>query len=155
METWKLSFSVFDSVLSSERIILNADESLTQAWLNTGKNNSCANFIAQKLITDCLSEANILRNAVSVTGRGGATHLSKLYRYVLPHRVGFLRRFGLKTGIGIHTLVAFWSGIGYGFRGNYGSVWTYLLIQYQMSKKEREMCQFEMDLKHFFVGALI
>ena len=23
-------------------------------------------------------------------------------RYVPPHRVGFLRRFGLKTGIGIH-----------------------------------------------------
>ena len=23
----------------------------------------------------------------------------KLYRYVPPHRVGFLRRFGLKTGI--------------------------------------------------------
>ena len=97
METWKLSLSVFDSVLSSERIILNADESLTQAWLTHRKNNSCANFIAQKLITDCLSEANILRNAVSVTP------LSTLYRYVLPHRVGFLRRFGLKTGIGIHV----------------------------------------------------
>ena len=23
-------------------------------------------------------------------------------RYLPPHRVGFLRRFGLKTGIGIH-----------------------------------------------------
>ena len=31
------------------------------------------------------------------TGRG--TPLYKLYRYVPPHRVGFLRRFGLKTGI--------------------------------------------------------
>ena len=30
---------------------------------------------------------------------GGGTPLYKLYRYVLPHRVGFLRRFGLKTGI--------------------------------------------------------
>ena len=28
-------------------------------------------------------------------GGGGA----ELYRYVPPHRVGFLRRFGLKTGI--------------------------------------------------------
>ena len=36
-------------------------------------------------------------------GGGGATPVSKLYRYVLPHRVGFLRRFGLKTGIGIHV----------------------------------------------------
>ena len=31
--------------------------------------------------------------------RGGGTPLYKLYRYVLLHRVGFLRRFGLKTGI--------------------------------------------------------
>ena len=49
------------------------------------KKNSCANFIAQKLITDCLSEDNILRDAVS------ADAVSAI-----------LRRFGLKTGIGIH-----------------------------------------------------
>ena len=30
---------------------------------------------------------------------GGGTPLYKLYRYLLPHRVGFLRRFDLKTGI--------------------------------------------------------
>ena len=30
---------------------------------------------------------------------GGGTPLYWLYRYVLPHRVGFLYRFGLKTGI--------------------------------------------------------
>ena len=29
----------------------------------------------------------------------GGTPLYKLSRYVPPHRVGFLRRFGLKTGI--------------------------------------------------------
>ena len=34
----------------------------------------------------------------------------------------------------------FWSGIGHGFQGNYESVWTYLLFQFQMSKKEREIC---------------
>ena len=32
-------------------------------------------------------------------GGGGGTPLYKLYRYVPPHRVGFLRRFGLKTGM--------------------------------------------------------
>ena len=32
-------------------------------------------------------------------GGGGGTPLYKLYRCVSPHRVGFLRRFGLKTGI--------------------------------------------------------
>ena len=37
----------------------------------------------------------------------------------------------------------FWSGIRHCFRGNYGSVWMYLLFQFQMSKKEREMCKFE------------
>ena len=30
---------------------------------------------------------------------GGVTPLYKPYGYVPPHRVGFLRRFGLKTGI--------------------------------------------------------
>ena len=32
-------------------------------------------------------------------GRGEGSPLSKPYRYVPPHRVGFLRRFGLKTDI--------------------------------------------------------
>ena len=31
-------------------------------------------------------------------GRGEGTLLYKPYRYVPPHRVGFLHRFGLKTG---------------------------------------------------------
>ena len=39
----------------------------------------------------------------------GGTPLYKLYRYVLPNQVGFLRHFGLKTGC------PFWSGIVYGF----------------------------------------
>ena len=32
-------------------------------------------------------------------GGGGCTPLYKPYRYVQPHRVGFLRRFGLKTDL--------------------------------------------------------
>ena len=32
-------------------------------------------------------------------GGGGVIPLYKLYRHVPPHRVGFLCRFGLKTGI--------------------------------------------------------
>ena len=31
--------------------------------------------------------------------RGGGTPSYKLYRYLPPHRVGFLHGFGLKTGI--------------------------------------------------------
>ena len=53
---------------------------------------------------------------------GGSTPLYKLYRYVSPHQVGFLRRFSLKTGR--YTLCPFWSVITYGFWGNYGIVWT-------------------------------
>ena len=61
-------------------------------------------------------------------------------------RVGGLGLFGLKT------LCPFWSGIGYGFRENYGSVheWTYLSFQFQMNKNEIEMCEFEMHLENFF-----
>ena len=42
------------------------------------------------------------RLCVCAEGGGGGGYsplIFKLYRYVPPHRVGFLRRFGLKTGI--------------------------------------------------------
>ena len=48
---------------------------------------------------------------------GGGTPLYKPFRYVPPHRVGFFAPFWSENG---HTLGPFWSGIGYGFRGNYG-----------------------------------
>ena len=65
-------------------------------------------------------------------------------------RVGVWGLFGLKR------LCPFWSGIGYGFRGNYGSVheWTYLSFQFQMKKNEIEMFEFEMHLDNIFVSAL-
>ena len=44
----------------------------------------------------------------------GGTPLLKPCMYVPPNRVGYLRRFGL------NTLCPFWSGIGCGYRGNYG-----------------------------------
>ena len=47
------------------------------------------------------------------------TPLYKLYRYVRPHRVGFLRRFGLKTDI---HFAHFGLESGMVFEGNYGSV---------------------------------
>ena len=50
---------------------------------------------------------------------------------------------------------SFCSEVGYSFRGNYGSVWTYLPFQFQMRKKEREIREFEMDLKNLFVCAPI
>ena len=65
-------------------------------------------------------------------------------------RVGGLGLFGLKT------LCPFCCGIGYGFRGNNGSVheWAYLSLQFQMNKNEIEMFEFEMHLENFFVSAL-
>ena len=36
---------------------------------------------------------------VVVVGGGGGTPLNKRYRYVPSQRVGFLRRFGVKTSI--------------------------------------------------------
>ena len=59
------------------------------------------------------------RSVIHPKGGGGrGTPLYKPYRYVPPHRVGSLRRFGLKTVI--HALCLFWSGIRHGFRGNCG-----------------------------------
>ena len=46
--------------------------------------------------------------------RGRDTSLYKLYRFLLPHRVGFLRRFGLKTGI---RFAHFGQGSGMVFEG--------------------------------------
>ena len=50
---------------------------------------------------------------------------------------------------------SFWSGIGYAFRGNYGSVWTYLSFQFQMNQRERVICEFQMDCWVTFLLAQI
>ena len=42
---------------------------------------------------------NVTSKANCSSPGGGSTPLYKPYRYVPPHRVGFLRRFSLKTGI--------------------------------------------------------
>ena len=88
-----------------------------------------------------------------------------------PHRVGFLRRLGLKTGVHF-AHVGLESGMAFeGTTGVYDGIYcfnpklacvaagprTRLLRrrQFQMSEKEREICEFEMDLKCFLVCALI
>ena len=88
-----------------------------------------------------------------------------------PHRVEFLRRLGLKTGahfahFGLESGMAFEGTTGvydgiYRFNSKLACVAagprTRLLRrgQFQMSEKEREICEFEMDLKCFLVCALI
>ena len=52
-----------------------------------------------------------------------------------PQRVWFLRRFGLKTGIDF-ARVGRESGMVFGGTS---------VEHFQMNKKEREMCEFEMD----------
>ena len=103
--------------------------------------------------------------------RAEVTPLYKLYKYVPPHRVGSLRRLSVKTGIhfahfGLESAMAFegtkgvYDGI-YRFNSKLACVAagprTRLLRrrQFQMSEKEREICEFEMDSKCFLVCALI
>ena len=74
-------------------------------------------------------------------GWGGIIpHIS--YRYVLPHRVGFLRRFGLKTGIhfahfGVESGMVFEE-----------TTTAYERIYHFNAKcaRKKEKCEFEMDL---------
>ena len=79
----------------------------------------------------------------------GGTSIYKPYSAVSPQRVGFLRRFGLKTGI---DFVHFGPESGNGSRGHYGSVRTYLLFQFQMkTEKDRVIYEFEVDFKKSFI----
>ena len=83
----------------------------------------------------------------------GDTPLFQLYRYVPPHQVGFLRRFGLKTGI---HFAHFGLESGMVFEGTTGVYERiYRFNSKLMDKKEGEICEFEIDLKNFFVCALI
>ena len=83
----------------------------------------------------------------------GGVPLYKPYGYVPPQRVGFFRRFGLKTGIGF-AYFGLESGMVFEkTTGRYESI--YHRFQFQMNKKERELCEFVVDFKSFFVGVLL
>ena len=60
---------------------------------------------------------------------GGGTPLYKPYMHVPPQRVGFLRRLGLKTGIGF---AHFGLESGMVLEGTRRSVRTYSWFQFQM-----------------------
>ena len=84
-------------------------------------------------------------------GGWGGVPLYRLYRYVPPQRVWFLPRFGLKTG----TDFAYY-GLESGLvfektTGRYESI--YRRFQFQMNKKEREKCEFEVGFKKSFLLA--
>ena len=88
--------------------------------------------------------------ASAIQARGVLPYTSHIGMSRPPQRVGFLRRYGLKTGIDFPQFGPE-SKIGYGFPGNFESVRKYLLFQFQMSSKEREICQFEMAFKKSFL----
>ena len=67
--------------------------------------------------------------------------------YVPPQRVMFLRRFGLKTGIDFpyFGLEGFW------FSRERRECMNVLIVSIPNEKKEREICEFEMDFKKSFL----
>ena len=78
----------------------------------------------------------------------GVLPLYKPYRYVPPQRVGFLRRFDLKMGT---DFAHFGLESGMVFKGTTGVYERIYFFQSHMSKKEREICEFEMDFKKSFL----
>ena len=69
------------------------------------------------------------KNASGYPGGGGGTPLYKVYRYVLPQRVWFLSRFGLKMGIDFDNY-GLKSGRVFGAGNIYESLQTYFSSQY-------------------------
>ena len=67
-----------------------------------------------------------------------------------PHRVGFFCRFGLKMGI---PFAHFDLKSGMVFEGTTGA-YERIFVSIP-NEKEREICEFEIYLKKFFVCALI
>ena len=89
-----------------------------------------------------------LRSDDATTTRGIILYVSRKSMY-RPKGYGFCTVLVWKHTVGIDFVHAFWSGIGYGFWGNYGSVWTYLSFQFQMYTKERDI---NMQIRISFVG---
>ena len=80
---------------------------------------------------------------------GGGTPLYKPYRYVPHPRVGFLCRFGLKTGIHLNYFRLESSMIFKGI-GNYGSVWTYLSFHSKWVRKKEKYANSKRILRNLF-----
>ena len=70
-------------------------------------------------------------------------------RYVPPQWVGFLHRFGLKTGIDFAHF-GLDQSLESGVVNKGTSVSMCSSFQFQMNKKESVICEFEMDIKNSF-----
>ena len=78
----------------------------------------------------------------------GGTPLYKPCRYVPPQKGRVFAPFWSENGFPHFGPE---SKIGYGFPWNFESLRKYLLFQFQMSSKEREIREFEMDFKKSFL----
>ena len=95
-----------------------------------------------------LDEKPLLIESLFALGGEGCTPLYKPYRYVPPHH-RFLRRFGLGlhfAHFGLESGMVFEETVGVYER-------SYSSCQFRMNKKEREMCQLEVDFKKSFLLA--
>ena len=79
---------------------------------------------------------------------GEVLPLYKPYMCVPPQREGSLGRFGLKMGT---DFAHFGVESGMVFKRTTGVYEPIYFFQFQMSKKEREICEFEMDCKKPFL----
>ena len=81
----------------------------------------------------------------------GGTPLYKPYRYVPPQRVGFLRRFVLKSGIDLPILV--WNRLWFSRELR---EYMYLSFQFQMTRERKKNKQVRNEFwEIFFVAVLI
>ena len=98
----------------------------------------------------CLSREALSYSRYSAWGGGGGVllYINHILRYVPSQGVWFLCLYGLKMGI---DFAHFGLESGMVFGGTTGMYERIILsFQFQMNKKEREICKFKLDLKNFF-----
>ena len=98
----------------------------------------------------CLSREALSYSRYSAWGGGAGVllYINHILRYAPPQGVWFLCLYGLKMGI---DFAHFGLESGMVFGGTTGVYERIILsFQFQMNKKEREICEFKLDLKNFF-----
>ena len=96
----------------------------------------------------CLEKLSHAQGTVPGGGGGVLLYINHILRYVPSQGVWFLCLYGLKMGI---DFAHFGLESGMVFGGTTGMYERIILsFQFQMNKKEREICEFKLDLKNFF-----
>ena len=92
------------------------------------------------------------KDPIRVAPGGGGTPLYKLYRYVPPYRVGFLRRFGLKMSI---HFAHFGLESGMVFEGNHQECMNVFIVSIPNEYERKVNMRIRNEFEEFFVCALI